>query len=147
VIGELDLPYTGGTMLGSYGGNNTPDFLKMNQMAQFRLQDGTFNLGKLGNLRYRHSKYADDSFGQRTRRNAAVIKWAEWAKLSIAVSFTVRYFGALLTLLKRNTEAIRRSGLQPRRFLAVLEAQRLMLFWQQATFRSPTSNLGHLYRY
>jgi glutathione S-transferase len=155
VIGELDLPYERYDVGFTHGGNNTPDFLKMNPNGTVPvLQDGDgtpiWETGAI--LRYLASKYADDSFWPADAEERAVVdKWAEWAKLNIAVNFTVPIFWrvARTAPLKRNTEAIRQAVSNLEGFLAVAEAQLAKhAFLATSNFSLADIQLGHLlYRY
>ncbi|OZI59988.1 glutathione S-transferase family protein [Bordetella genomosp. 11] len=91
-IGELGLPYRRHDVGHRYGGNDTPAFLQMNPNGTVPvLRDGDgdpiWETGAI--LRYLATRYGADSFWPRdliTRTN--VDKWAEWAKLNIALNFT-----------------------------------------------------------
>ncbi len=95
-IGELDLEYERFDAGHIYGGTDTPDFIAMNPNQNVPvLQDGAddplWETGAI--LRYLSSRYANDAFWPKELlARSGVDKWAEWAKLNIAVGFTVPIF-------------------------------------------------------
>ncbi len=95
-IGELDLEYERFDAGHIYGGTDTPEFIAMNPNQTVPvLQDGAddplWETGAI--LRYLSSRYANDAFWPKELlARSDVDKWAEWAKLNIAVGFTVPIF-------------------------------------------------------
>ena len=91
-IGELGLAYERIDAGFKYGVNNTPEFLAMNPngtVPVLREDDGEplWETGAI--LRYLAGQYGDDAFWPKeVRRRAQIDKWAEWAKVSVASSFT-----------------------------------------------------------
>jgi len=91
-IGELGLAYERIDAGFKYGVNNTPEFLAMNPngtVPVLREDDGEplWETGAI--LRYLAGQYGDDAFWPKEmRRRAQIDKWAEWAKVSVASSFT-----------------------------------------------------------
>lgn len=95
-IGELGLSYKRYDVGGTHGGTDSDVFLKMNP-------NGTIPVLKEPNLpalwetgatcRYLADKYGSSSFWPNDPdRRADVDRWAEWAKLNIAMNFTVPVF-------------------------------------------------------
>lgn len=154
-IGELDLAYERYDVGFNYGGNDTPDFLAMNPNGTVPvLQDGAENpIWETGAiLRYLGSKYADDTFWpEDAGKRAAVDKWAEWAKLNIALNFTVPIFWRVARTApsKRDADAIRQAVSNFEGFLAVAEAQLAKhSFLASDSFSLADIQFGHLlYRY
>ena len=95
-IGELGLEYERFDAGHIYGGTDTPEFIAMNPNQTVPvLQDGKntplWETGAI--LRYLANRYADDAFWPKDLlARSEVDKWAEWAKLNIAVGFTVPIF-------------------------------------------------------
>ena len=95
-IGELGLEYERFDAGHIYGGTDTPEFIAMNPNQTVPvLQDGPnaplWETGAV--LRYLANCYADDVFWPKELlARSEVDKWAEWAKLNIAVGFTVPIF-------------------------------------------------------
>lgn len=115
-IAELGLDHQRHDAGHRYGVNDTPDFLAMNPNGTVPvLRDGDdpplFETGAI--LRYLAGRYATDSFWPTDlRERAQVDKWAEWAKLNVALGFTVPIFWQLVrTAAKDRDEAIVARGL------------------------------------
>lgn len=95
-IGELGLKYVRHDAGGIYGGTDSDDFLAMNPNGTIPVLRDT-NLGPLWETgaicRYLATRYGSDSFwpGDVVAR-ADVDRWAEWAKLNVAMAFTVPVF-------------------------------------------------------
>ncbi len=91
-IGELGLAYERIDAGFTYGVNDTPEFLAMNPNGTVPvLRDGDgdplWETGAI--LRYLAAQYGDDAFWPKDERQRAQIdKWAEWAKINIALNFT-----------------------------------------------------------
>jgi glutathione S-transferase len=91
-VGELQLPYRRHNVGHRHGGNDTPAFLQMNPNGTVPvLRDGDdapiWETGAI--MRYLACRYGDETFwpGDLLARTQ-VDKWAEWAKLNIALNFT-----------------------------------------------------------
>ncbi len=112
-----------------YGGNDTPDFLVLNPNGTVPvLQDGEnapiWETGAI--LRYLAGKYADDAFWPTdAEARAAIDKWAEWAKINIAIKFTVPIFWRVVRTApsQRDAQAIKQAVSVLSGFLSVAEAQ------------------------
>ncbi|KEA07686.1 glutathione S-transferase N-terminal domain-containing protein [Agrobacterium sp. SHOUNA12C] len=95
-IGELGLRHERIDAGFTYGVNDTPEFLAMNPNGTVPvLRDGDgeplWETGAI--LRYLAEQYADEDFWPREPgRRAQIDKWAEWAKLNVALSFTAPVF-------------------------------------------------------
>ncbi len=95
-IGELGLPFQRFDVGHRYGGNDTPEFLAINPngavpVLQDQEGEPLWETGAI--LRYLASRYADAAFWPRdVIRRAQVDKWAEWAKINIALNFTSPIF-------------------------------------------------------
>lgn len=95
-VGELGLPYRRHDIGHRHGGNDTPEFLALNPNGTVPvLRDGDdeplWETGAI--LRYLAARYAPDSFWPGDlRRRAQIDKWAEWAKINIALGFTAPIF-------------------------------------------------------
>ena len=91
-IGELGLPYRRFDVGHRYGGTNTPEFLAMNPNGTVPvLRDGDgeplWETGAI--LRYLAGRYGAAPFWPSDGpARAHVDKWAEWAKLNVALNFT-----------------------------------------------------------
>lgn len=95
-IGELGLKYQRHDVGHRFGGLDSPDFAELNPNRTIPvLQDGDntplWETGAI--LRYLSSRYGDDAFWPSDPvRRAEIDKWAEWAKINIAMAFTVPVF-------------------------------------------------------
>lgn len=95
-IGELGLPYQRHDAGHHYGGLDTPEFLTMNPNGTVPvLRDGSdkplWETGAI--LRYLAGRYGSDPFWpSSSTARAEVDKWAEWAKLNVAMNFTAPIF-------------------------------------------------------
>ena len=95
-IGELDLEYERYDAGFSYGKTDTAEFIAMNPNQTVPvLQDGgntpLWETGAI--LRYLANHYANDAFWPKEiLAHSEVDRWAEWAKLNIALGFTVPIF-------------------------------------------------------
>lgn len=91
-IGELGLPYHRLDIGHRYGGNDTPEFLAMNPNATVPvLRDGDdppiWETGAI--LRYLAARFATGPFWPADpAARAQIDKWAEWAKINVAMAFT-----------------------------------------------------------
>jgi glutathione S-transferase len=128
-VSELDLPYQRHDVGHHYGGTVTPEFLALNPNGTVPvLRDGggepLWETGAI--LRYLASRYGTDAFwphdaGQRAR----VDKWAEWAKLNIALNFTGPVFGHVVRTptSRRDPERLAEALAVLGRFLDIAERQ------------------------
>lgn len=95
-VGELGLAYERIDAGFVYGVTDTPDYRAMNPNGTVpTLRDGEdpplWETGAI--LRYLASTYAPDEFWPADRvARAQVDKWAEWAKLNVALNFTAPVF-------------------------------------------------------
>ena len=99
-VAELGLPYQSHDVGHKFGGNDTPEFLAMNPnglVPVLRDGDGAplWEAGAI--LRYLAASYGDDSFWPRdATARAQIDKWAEWAKLNVAMEFNRGIFGPVV---------------------------------------------------
>jgi len=95
-IGELGLQYVRHEAGGIHGGTDDDDFLAMNPNGTIPvLKDARFGpLWETGAIcRYLATRYGSDSFWPNdVLGRADVDRWAEWAKLNVAMAFTVPVF-------------------------------------------------------
>lgn len=128
-IGELDLPYRRLDIGHRYGGNDTPEFLAMNPNGTVPvLRDGDdpplWETGAI--LRSLASRYAAAPFwpGDLSAR-AQVDKWAEWAKINVAMGFTEPVFWRVVRTAPaaRDATAIAAAIAALAKKLAIAEAQ------------------------
>ncbi|NVO54837.1 glutathione S-transferase family protein [Rhodobacteraceae bacterium B1Z28] len=95
-VGELGLEYERHDVGHRFGGLDTAEFHNLNPNRTIPvLQDGKnpplWETGPI--LRYLANQYGDDTFWPKDPvRRAAVDKWAEWAKLNVAMAFTAPIF-------------------------------------------------------
>lgn len=95
-VGELGLPYQRHDIGHHFGGTDTPEFRAMNPNGTVPvLRDGNgptlWETGAI--LRYLADAYGSDTFWPKDPINRAhVDRWAEWAKLNVAMAFTVPVF-------------------------------------------------------
>jgi glutathione S-transferase len=154
-IGELGLPYVRHDVGHHYGGTDTEAFFHLNPNRTVPvLQDGNdppiWETGAI--LRYLAGRYGGEDFWPADpRARASIDKWAEWAKLNVAMAFTVPIFWhAVRTPARdRDPEAIGKA-------LAALEAKLKIAearlhdhpFLAGDTFTLADLQFGHvLYRY
>lgn len=154
-IGELGLPYERHDAGHRYGGLNTPAFRAMNPNGTVPvLRDGEgeplWETGAI--LRYLADRYGSGPFWPSdTTARAQVDKWAEWAKLNVAMNFTSPIFWRVVRTAPtdQNYAAIARAVEQLDRFLDIAEArlfQSIFLFSDDLTMAD--IQFGHvLYRY
>lgn len=95
-IGELALPVQRIDAGHRFGGTDSPEFLAMNPNATVPvLRDGDgpalWETGAI--LRYLANRYAPDSFWPADPvARADIDRWAEWAKINVAMAFTAPVF-------------------------------------------------------
>ncbi len=103
-VGELGLDYERHDVGHRFGGLDTPDFANLNQNRTIPvIQDGPnpplWETGAI--LRYLADRYGPDTFWPKDPvQRAEVDKWAEWAKINIAMAFTVPVFWQVVRTAK-----------------------------------------------
>ncbi|UYN98425.1 MAG: glutathione S-transferase family protein [Devosia sp.] len=111
-VGELGLDHIRHDIGHIHGGNDTPEFLAMNPNGLVPvLRDGEDEpiWESAAILRYLAARYGDDSFWPKdAAARAQVDKWAEWAKVTVSLAFTVPIFWRVVRTApsKRDPEAI-----------------------------------------
>jgi glutathione S-transferase len=138
-----------------YGGNDTSEFLAMNPNGTVPvLQDGDakpiWETGAI--LRYLAAKYGSQAFWPKSGpARTQVDQWAEWAKLNIAIGFTVPIFWRVARTApsKRDTDAIHAAIAKFNAFLTTAEQQLSKHeFLVSSEFTLADIQFGHvLYRY
>ncbi|NRA98993.1 MAG: glutathione S-transferase family protein [Rhodobacteraceae bacterium] len=154
-IAELDLPYDRIDIGHRFGGNDTPEFLAMNPNGKIPvIRDGDgppiWETGAI--LRYLSSVYAPDAFWPDDPvARSQVDRWAEWAKLNVAVGFTVPIFWSVVRTpaAERDWPQIAQAVGRLAEVLAVAEHQLSEhAFLAGPDFTLADIQLGHLlYRY
>lgn len=154
-IGELNLPVNRIDIGHRFGGNDTADFLAMNPNGTVPvLQDGgnepLWETGAI--LRYLASEYGTADFWPHSNRERAQVdKWAEWAKLNIALNFTAPVFWRVVRTpaAQRDEAAIAAALKTLHHFMAVAEKQLQQHTWLAGDqFSLADIQFGHiLYRY
>ncbi len=154
-VAELDLPYERHDLGHHFGGLDTPEFRALNPNGTIPvLQDGNgpalWETGPI--LRYLADSYGDDHFWPRDPvKRAEIDKWAEWAKLNVAMDFTVPVFWQVVRTAPkdRDSRALRRAMDQLSEKLSIAEAQLTRTPFLAGTyFTIADIQLGHvLYRY
>lgn len=154
-VGELSLPYDRHDLGHRFGGLDTPEFLALNPNGTIPiLQDGKgpvlWETGAI--LRYLADAYGDDHFWPQDRaRRAEIDKWADWAKLNVAMGFTVPVFWQVVRTAQRDLDAraldLALANLNAK--LSIADAQLANApFLAGADFTLADIQLGHvLYRY
>ncbi len=109
-VGELGLDYQRHDVGLKYGGNDTPEFLAMNPNGTVPvLQDGDHQpLWESGAiLRYLANAYGQDPFWPADpHARSQVDKWAEWAKINVALGFTSPVFWRVVRTAKANRDPV-----------------------------------------
>ncbi len=152
---ELGLPVKRHDIGHSFGGTDSPEFIAMNPNQTIPvLQDGTnpplWETGAI--LRYLANAYAPESFWPRDLlARSEVDRWAEWAKINIALGFTVPVFWRVLRTpaAHRDPQAIAAAVTSLEKYLVIAE-QRLTAnrFLAGPAFSLADIQFGHLlYRY
>ncbi|MEX0368563.1 MAG: glutathione S-transferase family protein [Ruegeria sp.] len=154
-VGELGLPYRRHDAGHRFGGLDTDAFAALNPNRTIPvLQDGDdpplWETGAI--LRYLAAHYGDDQFWPRAPlRRAETDKWAEWAKLNVAMAFTVPVFWRVVRTAPadRDPDAIRAAVDALETKLAIADAQLgLHPYLAGDTFTLADIQFGHvLYRY
>lgn len=154
-IEELGLPYLRQDVGFIYGGNDTPDFLAMNPNGTIPvIQDGenapVWETGAI--LRYLADKYGSNEFWPKCAEGrAAIDKWAEWAKINVALKFTAPVFWRVVRTApsKQDSQAIQQALSTLNGFLAIAEEQlSKQHFLASSNLTLADIQFGHLlYRY
>ncbi len=154
-IGELGLPYQRHDVGHRYGGNDTPAFLAMNPNGTVPvLRDGggepLWETGAI--LRYLAARYGTGPFWPADESARAHIdKWAEWAKINVAMGFTVPIFWRFtrVTPSRRDPAAIAQAVAELDNYLDIAEVQLgRAIFLAGNDFTLADIQFGHaLYRY
>lgn len=154
-IGELDLFFERHEIGHIHGGNDTPEFLAMNPNGTVPvLRDGNgpplWETGAI--LRYLAARYGDESFWPNDPLARATIdKWAEWAKVNVAMNFTGPVFWRVVRTAPSNRDpaAITAAIGNLDRYLRIAEEQLSgHEFLAGADFTLADIQFGHvLYRY
>lgn len=154
-IEELGLPYERQDVGFIYGGNDTPAFLAMNPngtvpVIQDEENTPIWETGAI--LRYLADKYGSSEFWPKDAEGrAAVDKWAEWAKINVALKFTAPIFWRVVRTApsKRDPHAIQQAVSTLNSFLATAEVQlSTQPFLASSSFSLADIQFGHLlYRY
>lgn len=109
-IGELGLSYERFDIGHKFGGTETDEFGRLNPNRTVPvLQDGTnpplWETGPI--LRYLASQYADNSFWPTDLlARTEIDRWAEWAKINIAMEFTVPVFWSVVRTPKQERDPV-----------------------------------------
>ncbi len=128
-VGELDLAHERIDAGFRYGVVDTPAYLELNPNGTVpTLVDGDapplWETGAI--LRYLASSYGDDAFWPAcSQARAGVDKWAEWAKINVALNFTVPVFWQVVRTppSRRDPSAIERALVRLDHFLAIADRQ------------------------
>lgn len=128
-IGELGLRHERHDAGHRYGGTDTPAFRALNPNGTIPvLRDGDgeplWETGAI--LRYLAGRYGSDTFWPaESAARARVDKWAEWAKLNVAMNFTVPIFWQVVRSAPANQDpaALSRALATLGRFLDIAEAR------------------------
>lgn len=154
-VGALKLQYRRIDVGHHFGGTDTPEFLRLNPNGTIPvLQDGDgpplWETASI--LRYLASRYGGDGFwpqdlGARTE----VDRWAEWAKLNVAMLFTVPLFWRLIRTppdqIDHHTVATALRALETKLAIANTQLER-HAFLAGDDFSLADVQFGHvLYRY
>ena len=107
-IGELGLPYERHDAGHRYGGLDTPEFRAMNPngtvpVLRDRNDEPLWETGAI--LRYLAGRYGSASFWPpESTARAQIDKWAEWAKLNVAMNFTTPIFWRVVRTAPANRD-------------------------------------------
>ncbi|MBO1358367.1 glutathione S-transferase family protein [Acetobacter sacchari] len=128
-VGELGLPHVRHDAGHRYGGLDAPEFLAMNPNGTIPvLRDGDdeplWETGAI--LRYLASRYSAAPFWPTdVAARAQVDKWAEWAKINVALNFTSAIFWPVVRTAPKDQDpaAIERAIAILDRFLSIADAR------------------------
>ncbi len=154
-VDELGLTYQRHDAGHRFGGLDTEEFTKLNPNRTIPvLQDGAHpSLWETGAiLRYLAARYGDDVFWPADpMQRATVDKWAEWAKLNVAMAFTVPVFWQVVRTAPSDQDnaAIQQAVAHLETNLKIADSQLLQsAFVAGNTLTLVDIQLGHiLYRY
>lgn len=154
-IGEMQLPYIRHDVGHKYKGTDTDFFYSLNPNRTVPvLQDGSapplWETGAI--LRYLANRYGSETFWPHdAEKKANVDRWAEWAKINIAMAFTGPVFWRVVRTpeSERDEKAIRQAMVELERSLLIAELQLgKHCFLAGDEFSLADIQLGHvLYRY
>lgn len=154
-IGELGLAYERHDAGHRYGGTDTPEFLAMNPNGTVPvLRDGDgeplWETGAI--LRYLATRYGAAPFWPEDGlARARIDKWAEWAKINVAMGFTAPIFWKVVRTAPADQDprAIRQAVAKLDKILDIAEAQLSRgAFLVGDTLTLADIQLGHvLFRY
>lgn len=154
-IGELQLPYIRHDVGHKYKGTDTDFFYSLNPNRTVPvLQDGSapplWETGAI--LRYLSNCYGPETFWPHdSQRKANVDRWAEWAKINVAMAFTAPVFWRVVRTpeSKRDEKAVRKAMINLEASLSIAEVQLgKHCFLAGDEFSLADIQLGHvLYRY
>ena len=128
-IGELGLPYRRHDIGHRFGGTDTDAFGALNPNRTVPvLQDGTdpplWETGAI--LRYLANRYGSGEFWpEELIARTDVDRWAEWAKINVALAFTAPVFWRVVrtTEAERDPEAIRDAVMRLEKTLRIADAR------------------------
>ncbi|KKW49503.1 glutathione S-transferase [Pantoea ananatis] len=154
-IGEMQLPYIRHDVGHKYKGTDTDFFYSLNPNRTVPvLQDGSapplWETGAI--LRYLANRYGSETFWPHDpEKKANVDRWAEWAKINVAMAFTAPVFWRVVRTpeSERDVKAVNQAMVNLERSLSIAEVQLEKLsFLAGDEFSLADIQLGHvLYRY
>lgn len=154
-IGEMQLPYIRHDVGHKYKGTDTDFFYSLNPNRTVPvLQDGSstplWETGAI--LRYLANRYGSETFWPHdAEKKASVDRWAEWAKINVAMAFTAPVFWRVVRTpeSERDVKAVNQAMVNLERSLSIAEVQLGKLsFLAGDEFSLADIQLGHvLYRY
>lgn len=154
-VGELDLPFHRHDIGHRFGGTDTPEFLALNPngtIPVLRDSDGPalWETGSI--LRYLANRYGSEIFWPTDpTQRAHVDKWAEWAKLNVAMNFTTPVFWRVVRTApdQQDPQAIRTAVTRLETYLTLANHQLTQSpYLAGPGFSLADIQLGHiLYRY
>lgn len=100
-LAELGLECERRDVGGSFGGTDTPDYIRMNPNGLVpTIQDGDLTLWESAAIvRYLGARYGDDRFWPAdAARRAPIDQWAEWSKTSVVPALLPGVFAQTVTL-------------------------------------------------
>ena len=128
-VAELGLPFARQDIGHEHGGLGTPEFgaLNPNRTVPVLRDEGGDPIWETGAiLRYLAASYGDEDFwSPEPAARAQVDKWAEWAKLNVAMAFTVPVFWRVVRTAPQDRDdvAIRAAVQDLERKLAIADRQ------------------------
>lgn len=153
-LGELGLAHDRIDLGHRYGGTDRPDFLARNPNGTIPvLEDGGAPIWETGAiLRYLAALYGPESFWPSDPvRRSQVDMWADWAKINVAMAFTVPVFWQLTRVpaAERDPDRLRHAVQHLDQALAIAETRlSRQAFLAGPQFSLADVQLGHvLFRY